>query len=184
MGIRVRSDQFVTSAACRSAVRSSPENRGVVHPCGSQLSPVPHRPGAGRRWVMRHHTSVSGVPAGLHCASRPRRTPKRWSSTVARISFVSAAPAASRLQIGLRRVRGSRPGARGGSRLGASLRIRTARLNPTSRLPQRSRLRRSAARGAVNFRPLNLNVPGVQVLASWQVHGPAPGSGLSCRAGT
>jgi hypothetical protein len=44
-GIRTRSDQFVTSPVFRSAVRSSPENRGVVNPCGSH--PARTRTGSG-----------------------------------------------------------------------------------------------------------------------------------------
>jgi len=61
----------------------------------------PRRPGARRRWVMRHQAAVPGVSAGPRCATWPRRAPGRWSSTAPWISHVSAVLAASRLQIGL-----------------------------------------------------------------------------------
>jgi hypothetical protein len=40
VGIRPRSEQFVTSGLSLPVVRAGPEHRKVVHPCGSQL--VPH----------------------------------------------------------------------------------------------------------------------------------------------
>jgi hypothetical protein len=77
-GIRIRSDQFVTSAALLPVVHVSPENWKVVRPRGSQRGSRPHMtPGHRGALVLVTDIGPSTGEGTTPCPAlpRPRRLP-------------------------------------------------------------------------------------------------------------